>query len=98
MQYEIIPADELGLVSCRQCQNDLLGPKTHAKLTSGKFKVERGVVVPPPVYMWAGGAPYCYGCSVSDLEGDKMARRVAGRDPKLGGRVIHGDASDFLGD
>lgn len=74
MQYEIIPADELGLVSCRQCQNDLLGPKTHAKLTSGKFKVAKGVVVPPPVYMWAGGAPYCLGCSV--VREDQPDRRV----------------------
>ncbi len=77
MTYKIIPADEVGLVNCAQCDKELLGEQTWAKLCSGKFKLAKGAVEPPPVYMRAGGRPYCLGCSVTRESQDRRVFRTS---------------------
>lgn len=102
MPVEILAYMDLGVYGCRQCECDLLGDRTAWMLETGLAELAEGVVAPPRPAMWAGGAPYCWGCSGSESDGERVARKLAAEtSPRPGvilGRVIRKDHSNLTGD
>lgn len=102
MAARILELLDLGVCNCAQCECLLLGERTAAMLDNGDAQLYPGVVTPPRVAMRAGGRPYCMGCSGSESDGERVARRLAldaeHRPDILNGRVIRKDHSNLTGD